>query len=303
MPKNNYFANTVYMKRHFLAPAILSVFLLFAFRSDKPAYKLFTMEGKETRYQTLVEKASKADVVFFGEMHSNPIAHWLQYELTRDLFEIRKGQMILGAEMLEADNQQALNLYLTDSIQADTLAKKARLWPNYETDYKPLVDFAKEKKLPFIATNIPRKYASQVYKKGLESLDTLSDAIKAWMVPLPMEYDGEVACYKNIMALMGPDAAGHMNENLPKAQAVKDATMAWFIHKNFVEGKQFIHYNGSGHSDNFEGIIWYLKRYRPELKIFTITTVEQDTIKKLKKESKGLADFILAVPNTMTKTY
>jgi uncharacterized iron-regulated protein len=281
----------------------LIIFVLFAFKSDKPAYKLFNIKGKEVKYSALISEASKADVVFFGELHDNPIAHWLQKELTRDLYAKNNGKLVLGAEMLEADNQWALDQYLIDSIDSDTLAKKARLWPNFDTDYKPLVDFAKEKKLPFIATNIPRKYASQVYKKGIESLDTLSSQIKAWMVPLPMEYDGEVACYKNIMAMMGPDAAGHMNENLPKAQAIKDATMAWFIQKNFVKGSQFIHYNGSGHSDNFEGIIWYLKRYRPELKILTITTVEQDTIQKMKKESKGVADFVVVVPSTMTKTY
>jgi uncharacterized iron-regulated protein len=29
-----------------------------------------------------------------------------------------------------------------------------QLWSNYQTDYRPLVDFAKENNLRFIATNI-----------------------------------------------------------------------------------------------------------------------------------------------------
>lgn len=283
--------------------SVLIAITLFAFKSDKPAYNIFNIKSKVVKYNTLLESASKVDVVFFGELHDNPIAHWLQFDLTKDLYDLRNGKMVLGAEMLEADNQLVLNDYLIDTINADTLKKRARLWPNFKTDYKPLVDFAKEKQIPFIATNIPRKYASQVYKKGIESLDSLDNSVKAWMVPLPMEYDGEVACYKNIMAMMGPDAAGHMNENLPKAQAIKDATMAWFIQKNFVKGSIFVHYNGSGHSDNFEGIIWYLKRYRPELTILTITTVEQDDVFKLSTETKGVADFTIAIPTTMTKTY
>jgi len=284
---------------------LLSIILLsiFAFTSDKPAYNLFSKNGKILKYKSLLATASKADVVFFGELHDNPIAHWLQYDLTKDLFTLRNGKLVLGAEMLEADNQLALNEYIIDSINVDTLGKRARLWPNFKTDYQPLVDFAKEKKLAFIATNIPRKYASQVYKKGLESLDSLSTEVKAWMTPLPMAYDGEVACYKNIMAMMGPDAANHMNDNLPKAQAIKDATMAWFIQKNFVKGSLFIHYNGSAHSDNAEGIVWYLKRYRPDLTIMTITTVSQDNISKLADESKGLADVVVTVPTSMTRTY
>jgi uncharacterized iron-regulated protein len=125
---------------------LLSFLLLciFAFNSDKPAYKLFNKKGNTAKYKSLLEAAAKADVVFFGELHDNPISHWLQYDLTRDLYNLRNGKMVLGAEMLEADNQLVLNEYLIDSINADTLAKRARLWPNFKTDYQPLVDFAKE---------------------------------------------------------------------------------------------------------------------------------------------------------------
>ena len=54
------------------------------------------------------------DMVLFGELHNNPIAHWLQYELTADLHT--KRQLILGAEMIEADNQDELDDYLSGKI-------------------------------------------------------------------------------------------------------------------------------------------------------------------------------------------
>ena len=93
------------------------------------------------------------------------------------------------------------------------------------------------------------------------------------------------------------------NPNIAKAQAIKDATMAYFISKNWQRGYKFIHYNGSYHSDNFQGIVWYLKALQPQAKIMTITTVEQKDVEKLSDENLGKANFIIVVPEDMTKTY
>jgi len=95
---------------------------------------------------------------------------------------------------------------------------------------------------------------------------------------------------------------GHANENLPKAQAIKDATMAHFIFKNLDKGQQFLHFHGTFHSNNFEGIIWYLKRLNPELKVMSIASAEQADISKLEEENYDLADFILVVDEDMCKT-
>ena len=91
--------------------------------------------------------------------------------------------------------------------------------------------------------------------------------------------------------------------NIPKAQACKDATMAYFITKNLKEGTVFIHYNGSYHSDNFEGINWYLKKYDPTISIITISTVEQEDVSKLEQQNYNKADFILVIDKDVTKTY
>ena len=267
------------------------------FSQNKPAYILYNAKGAKVSYKRMIKKMSKADVVLFGEHHDNPIVHWLQFETTTDLNELRK--LILGAEMFEADNQESLNNYLIDTINQKGLDTLARLWKNYKTDYKPLVDLAKDNKLKFIASNIPRKYASEVYKSGFEALDILSIEEKSWIAPLPIKYDATLPGYVKIKAMMG----GHGGDNLPKAQAMKDATMAHFILKNMEINKLFIHYNGSYHSDDYEGINWYLKQGNNNLSIVTVSVVEQENIKKFDKENKSKADFIIIVPSTMTKTY
>jgi uncharacterized iron-regulated protein len=245
----------------------------------------------------MLRVAEKGDMLLFGELHNNPIAHWLQYEVTRDLHGTRS--LILGAEMFEADNQQALTDYIEGRIDSKGLDTLARLWRNYPTDYAPLVNFAKDNNLPFIATNIPRKYANLVFRNDFSALDTLPDQEKQWIAPLPIAYDPELPGYKNMLTMMG----GGRGETFPKAQAIKDATMAHFILKNHVDGQLFIHYHGTYHTDHFEGILWYLQLQRPDLRYITISTVEQEDVRRLEDQHKGKADFILVVDKNMTKTY
>ncbi len=268
---------------------------------NKPAYVLYNSKGKKVKYAKMIKKVSKSDVLFFGEQHNNPISHWLQIEATKDLFDLKGQNLVLGAEMIETDNQELLNQFLSGDKTEEDFESEARLWSNYQTDYKPLVLFAKDNKLSFIASNIPRKFASLVYKKGIESLDTLHADSLAFIAPLPIEIDLELPGYKSMLEMM----AGHgpSDENFPKAQAVKDATMGYSITKNWTPGKYFIHYNGAYHSDNYEGTVWYVKKYNPDIKYSTITTVSQKDISKLEKENIGMADYIICVPENMTTTY
>jgi len=284
------------MKKCFTVVAIL-FFQCLLFAQQKPAYVLYNAKGKKVSYKKMIKQLVKKDIVLFGEFHNNPISHWLELSVAKDLAE--KRNLTFGAEMFEADNQQALNDYLSGKINAKGLDSLARLWSNYKTDYAPIVNFAKEKNAAFVATNIPRRYASMVSKKGFGSLDTLSALEKTWMAPLPMDYDSLLPGYVKMMTMMG----GHGSPNMPKAQASKDATMAYFILQNFKPGSLFIHYNGAFHSDNYDGINWYLIRKRPDLGYGTITTVSQKNIKELLAENKGKADFIICVDEDMTNTY
>jgi uncharacterized iron-regulated protein len=280
---------------------LITALLLLAFRADKPAYVLFNTEGKKVKYENMIESVSSSDVVFFGELHDNPIAHWLEYEVTSDLYKKVGGRLIQGAEMFEADNQLLLDEYLSKAYAADKFEAEVKLWKNYKTDYKPLVEFARKNNLPFIATNIPRRYASIVSKKGFEGLDSLPQEARNYIAPLPVHYDPEVKCYKDMMEMTG--MGSKVDENFPKAQAIKDATMAHFIINNLEPGKIFIHYNGSYHSDNYLGIIYYLKRERPGIKVSTITTVLQADTDSLRVEYLQSADYIVAIPESMTRTY
>ncbi|MGM0667680.1 MAG: ChaN family lipoprotein [Bacteroidota bacterium] len=284
---------------------ILLASISLAFKSDKPAYTLFDNAGKETTYAQLIKDASQADIVFYGELHNDPLSHWLELEITKDLHAMVGGNLILGAEMFERDDQLVINEYLDSMYESDKFEPEAKLWKNYKTDYKPLLEFARENNLMFVASNIPRRYASMVNKSGFEILDSLSDEAKKYVAPLPPLYDPELKGYKDMLNMGGGgrNNMAHVNENLPRAQAIKDATMAHSILEHWEEGKTFIHYNGSYHSRNFEGIIWYLRQAEPDLAIVTVETVIQEDISELEEENRGIASYIVCVPESMTKTY
>ncbi|GLU44410.1 ChaN family lipoprotein [Allomuricauda sp. NBRC 101325] len=282
--------------KHFLFLLVFTLSLSLG-NAQKAPYVIYNAKGKKVSYKKMLKTLEEKDMVLFGELHNNPIAHWLQFELTSDLF--LKKPLILGAEMIEADNQKELNAYLAEEIDAKALDTVARLWPNHKTDYAPLVDFAKEKEIVFVATNVPRRYASIVYKGGFEALDSLTTEEKSWIAPLPITYDPELPGYQNILKMMGD----HGSPTLVMAQAIKDATMAHFILENYKENSLFMHYNGAYHSNNYEGILWYLMLERPDLAYGTISTVTQEDVHQLAKENMGIADFIICVDKNMTTTY
>ena len=284
------------MKKNILL--LLLVFTIsFLNAQHKKAYQIFTSEGEPTDYYKMLEAVKRSDIVLFGEQHNSAIAHWLQFELTSDLLNEKK--VTLGAEMFERDNQEPLNKYLAGEIDQKGLDTLARLWSNYKTDYAPLVNLAKKHNAEFIATNIPRRYANMVFRNGFEILDTLTEEEKSWIAPLPIAFDPELPTYQNILTMMGD----HGTPELVKAQAIKDATMAYSILEHKKENRLFLHYNGAYHSDFYEGIVWYLKLTEPDLKYLVISTVTQKDIAALEKEHYRKGDFIIVVNENVTTTY
>lgn len=290
------------MKNIFTAILVFCLSVINA--QDFKPYQFYNRKGKAVKTEKLVKELAEYDVVFFGELHNNSIIHWLQLKVTEGLYAVKNKQITLGAEMFERDNQAQLNKYLAGKIDAKNLKDSVRLWSNYATDYKPLVDFAKEKNLHFIATNVPRKYASQTAKEGIESLNTLSEKEKSYIAQLPINVTLDTPGYPEMKKMMGDHAEGTKVMNFISAQALKDATMAESILKNLQPGKTLIHYNGNFHTKEFGGIYWYIKQKNPNLKIAVISVFEsEDAELKVPEKEYIPTDFNLIIPADMTKTY
>ena len=249
----------------------------------------------------MIDEAGEAGIIFVGELHNNSMAHWLELKITESVYADYP-EVVLGLEMFEADDQIVINEYLQNVIKEEHLLKEAKVWNNYKTDYKPLIEFAKENSLPVIASNVPRRYANLVYRQGLSSLDSLTSDARQWIASLPIKVDLELPGYKNMIAMMGSHGEGDP-KNIAYAQAVKDATMAYFILKHKTPANKILHFNGSYHSQNHEGIVWYIKQSAQDMKVITIQLLEQEDISSLDNDHLGKADYLIVIPSDMTKTY
>ncbi len=264
---------------------------------DNPAYQLYTKAGRKTSFGKMMRDIQEADVVLFGEYHDNPIAHWMEMEILEHL-----DAYTLGLEMFETDDQKALDKFIAGLLTTEQLdSVTGGVWPNFRTDYLPILEMARADSARVYATNTPRRFARMVFQRGFVVLQGLPEEDQAYLPPLPPPYDGELPGYKAM--LVQGNGSPHGGENFPKAQAIKDATMAWNIAKNSGGGGPFVHLNGSYHSDNFEGISWYLRQYKPQLRVVTITTLQQPEVDEIMTESTGHADYTLLVPSNMIRTY
>lgn len=282
------------------------------------AYRLYGKDGKPVAYADMVKDLAQQDAVFVGEMHNCPICHWLERRLLQSLHQAcaaegsaKKGKkdaapkgVAVGMEMFEADDQLVIDEYFAQQITADRFESEARFWPNYSTDYEPLVDFAYEHRLPLVATNVPRRYANSVKNHGIAFLDSLSDEAKRYLPPLPIPYQANEQATEafGLMAAMGKGKSSNP-EWLSQSQALKDATMAWNTAQWLKKGYQMVHFNGNYHTAAGEGILTYLRHYAPKARCKTIYSVRQEDITALEEDYLGQADYYICVAEDMSTSY
>lgn len=280
--------------------AAFAIFLVGCDTAEFTAFKVYEKGGDKVNLLDLRNKLEKTDIILFGELHNNAMVHWLELQLTKELHKELGDRLIIGAEMFETDTQLLIDEYFEGLYPTKNFEDEAKLWKNYSTDYKPILEYARKNKLRFVATNIPRRYAAMVSRQNLDKLNDLSPEAKKYIAPLPIVFDPELPAYKEMLQM------GNHSKDIKyfaEAQAIKDATMAHFIIRNFKTGHKFLHFHGAYHSDNYQGIYWYLKQYQPNLNILTITTIETPNLDSLAENDKNKADFIILIKDDFTKTY
>ena len=296
------------MKRIALSCLVLLLGILHGFAQggwDKPAYRIYTAEGTPAHYSDILAAAEKADVVLFGERHNGTLDHWLNLELVHDLFK-RTLAVDMSFEQFEADQQPALDSLLGGDLSFQDFERTQRVWPNYATDYRPMLEFAFEHSFRALAANVPRDSARTAGRNGVASLALRSPA---WP-PLPLPVDTALPGYAKMRAMMAGHGGTASATFLVEAQALKDAVMAWRIARFHRAGVPVVHTAGayhvqdhSGQNAHADGIAGYLGRYAPFLRVVTVVCVEQHHLESLTAAAQGQADFIVVVPDRMTKTY
>lgn len=262
--------------------------------------------GASVEFDDLVKRVAGADVVFFGEQHDDPETHRVEFGILDAIGRIGR-PIILSLEMFERDGQPLLNDYLAGRLSESDFLAKSRPWDRYITDYRPMVELAKAKGWPVIASNIPRPMASAVGRKGLAALDTLTPVERSWAAKdIQCPDDAYRTRFMETMRGHGPGGAvPSPADTLPTAvatrfyfaQCIKDETMAESIvaaRERAPKDAIVVHYDGAFHSDYRQGTVDRVRRRMPDLRLTVVTAVPViDQTTATLADHKDRADFIL----------
>ena len=122
---------------------------------------LMTNKAKVLSLEESFDALIDFNVIFVGEIHDSRFAHEAEFTLLTGLSE-RDPNLVLALEMFERDVQDILDAYLRGGISEDQFLDQSRPWPNYQDDYRPLIELAKTRGIPVIAANVPRRAAAAV---------------------------------------------------------------------------------------------------------------------------------------------
>jgi uncharacterized iron-regulated protein len=206
-------------------------------------------------------------------------------------------------EMFETDNQLGLNEYLAGFINEDRLARDVRLWSNYK-DYRPMIEYAKQNKIPVIAANSPRRYVNLVSRRGMKSLDSLSKDAKKFLPPLP--YDTLTGLYREKFVEIMKDGPGGNNPNVYYSQSLWDAGMSYSIYKFLKDNKhkKVFHCVGGFHCEEKLGPAAQLKMRNKKLKILNIASFSDTSFNNPDWEKFSYrGDYIILTDPDLKKTF
>jgi uncharacterized iron-regulated protein len=302
-------------------------------------YRVYTGAGQPATLDDIVAAMAPHTVVFVGETHDDPTQHMLEAELWKRAYEAYGDPATAGAdarpvalslEFFQRDTQPIVDEYLADLITDRAFKADGRPWPRYETDYRPMVDFAKENGLAVIAANAPRRYANRVTRLGRESLGELSAEAKASLPPLPygnasgeyrkqwievisgvMEEEGMkcgipveqlIAEGEDAVARAPAGAHGNMGNQMD-SQVLWDASMAYWISEYLADhpGALVLHMVGGFHVERGTGTPEHLEAYRPGTSRLIISMQPVEDVDSFEPAPEGeWGDFVIQTDESRT---
>ena len=282
------------------------IFSLPAYAQDSidAHYKIYDTRTKQIiTIDRIVTDMADADVLFFGEEHNDSAGHYLENKIFRALHAQYPDKIILSMEMFETDGQLVLNEYLAGTIDEARFSKDSRLWSNYK-DYRPMIEYAKQNKIPVIAANPPRRYVSLVTRRGMRSLDSLTKDAKKFLPPLP--YDTLAGRYREKFMDIMKGTPGSSSSNIYYSQNLWDAGMGYSIYKFLKENKhkKVFHCVGGFHTEEKLGTAAQLQMRNKKLKILNIASFSDASFNNPDWEKFSYrGDYIIITNPDLKKTF
>ncbi|ELA7317879.1 ChaN family lipoprotein [Vibrio alginolyticus] len=235
-------------------------------------YQLYTPSGEHIALSKLPIELQQADVILIGEWHTHAGVHRFQTDMLKQLTSYDRS-LALSMEQFTRDKQPVVDAYLRGEIGEQYLMKQANAWPNYESDYRPLVEFAKQKNLPVIAANAPKSIVRCIGRQGLDYINKLDDDQRMFIA---QAINTGSSPYKEKFMASMHHGKPEQTEKQFAAQVTWDETMAESIVSYLDDnpGVQIVHVAGKFHTEQGLGTAASILSRNPSLKVIVISPTD-----------------------------
>ncbi len=181
--------------------------------------------SEELEFDALTARLTQYRAIIVGESHDRYDHHLNQLEIICRLYQ-RHPDLAIGLEFFQQPYQEFLDDYIEGRIGAREMLAKTEYYDRWRFDfrlYAPIFEYARDKRIPLIALNVPREISEKVARQGLSGLTAEERA------QVPSELDRDVPGYEARLRAVfeqHPEIRQMGFDNFVSAQLVWDESMA-----------------------------------------------------------------------------
>jgi uncharacterized iron-regulated protein len=220
----------------------------------RPGQIVDLSSGKVIGFEELIANLSSKDLIFVGEAHDNPDHHLIQIQILQAVAN-RSPSLTMGMEFFQKHQQPILDRYVQGEITEKEFLEAVDWKQTWGFDYhlyRPLMQFARERKYRVLAINAPNSVVRKVARTGLKSLDPSERD------QLPKDIDLNQERHRSFLQEIydeHPPRDLKEFEFFYEAQCVWEEAMAGNLAEHLASGKgRLIAFTGNGHIVNKFGI-------------------------------------------------
>jgi len=220
----------------------------------RPGQIVDLSSGKVIGFEELIAQISSKDLIFVGEAHDNPDHHLIQIQILQAVAS-RSPSLTLGMEFFQKHQQPILDRYVQGEMTEKEFLEAVDWKKTWGFDYhlyRPLMQFARERKYRVLAINAPNSVVRKVARTGLKSLEPSERE------QLPKDIDLNQDRHRSFLQEIYNE---HSPRNLKEfeffyeAQCIWEEAMASNLAEHLASGKgRLIAFTGNGHIVNKFGI-------------------------------------------------
>ncbi|MGH7844815.1 MAG: ChaN family lipoprotein [Candidatus Binatia bacterium] len=250
-------------------------------RQELTAIDVSTLKG----LSEVVERLANKSIVYVGEVHDRFSHHQVQLQILEGLYR-KHARIAIGMESFQRPFQKALDDYIAGTIDERAFLKRSEYFKRWDMDYnlyKPILDFAKARRIPVVALNLQREIVNKVSTTGLESLNADEKS------QIPQELDFTDQDYRARLEQAFKEHQNFQQKNFDffhQAQILWDETMAESIDRFLRNNPDFrmVIFAGAGHLQYGSGIP--KRSFRRNGREYAIVLSDAEI-------QRGIADFIV----------